>query len=116
VEYVVSQPPVLARRDYAAKTSYWIDAETGVYQSRFETANAAAPPAPSGVERMREVSGSWLLEPLNDGTTHAVYTFHTDPGGWVPTFLVNTQTADTVPPMMRALEKRARDPTWRLPR
>ncbi len=46
--------------------------------------------------RVRSAYGYILLEPLHDATTRVTWNQHTDPGGMIPTFLIN-QLAQDVP-------------------
>ncbi len=44
--------------------------------------------------RVPFLSAYWLLEPLSDGKTQVTYQVHADPGGSVPTWLVNSFAVD----------------------
>lgn len=46
--------------------------------------------------RVRSAYGYILMEPLKDGTTRVTWNQHTDPGGMIPTLLIN-QLAQDVP-------------------
>ena len=48
-----------------------------------------------------------------DGRTHLTYWLYTDPGGSIPNWIANKANTISLPDVMRAIAKRAEDPTWK---
>jgi START domain len=46
-------------------------------------------PVKSGVVRIANSKGKWVLSPVNKGRVKIVYTLHADPGGSLPAWLIN---------------------------
>jgi len=58
--------------------------------------------------------GSWTLEPIDDGArTRATYLLYTDPGGSLPTFLINKANSSTIPDIYEALRKHSQDDRYK---
>lgn len=47
-------------------------------------------PEKKGLVRVKMIRGYWLFTPLGEGLTEVVYQIHNDPGGDLPSWLVNT--------------------------
>lgn len=114
IVYERISPPIVNDRDLTLKSVAYPDSETGVFQQRLSIANDQGPPAKPGVVRITVAKGGWTLEPLDTKTTRILYWFHTDPGGWIPEWIVNFGQRHSIPRLIDALEKRAQDPSWRL--
>ena len=56
---------------------------------------------------LEENSGGWILEPFGSDKTKAVYQLCTDPGGYIPKFLVNQGARITMPQIIKAVRKQA---------
>jgi ribosome-associated toxin RatA of RatAB toxin-antitoxin module len=53
--------------------------------------------------------GFWILQPLEDGKkTDVRYFVHTDPGGWLFPWMVNTANRQAIPAVIQAVQQRAR--------
>jgi len=51
--------------------------------------------------------GSWELRPINDGAYTSVNYYHlADPGGWLPTWIINKAIIKVVPMMIKAVKQR----------
>ncbi len=51
--------------------------------------------------------GSWELRPINNGTHTSVNYYHlADPGGWLPTWMINKAIIKVVPMMIKAVKQR----------
>jgi ribosome-associated toxin RatA of RatAB toxin-antitoxin module len=59
------------------------------------------------IGNLRENSGEWILEPFGTDQTKAIYRLNTDPGGAIPSFLVNKGTCSTMPQIIKAVRERA---------
>ncbi len=60
----------------------------GRIRLEFRSTELASLEVPSGVVRMPNLVGSYVLTPTDDGHTHVVYTVDSDPGGSLPAWLV----------------------------
>lgn len=114
VRYVYQRvsPPVVADRDYTLGARAYEDHETLVFQQDFWLENAVGPAPQDGVVRVEVVQGRWILEPLNPKRTRILYQLHTDPGGSIPSWLINFGQRYSLPRLLNAVERRAQDPTW----
>lgn len=86
VTYDQVAPPVVNARDYAARVKR-LRSGTAC-RVTFEAANEVAPSKPAGWVRISKLRGEWMFERVADGTTRVTYVVFTDPGGSVPTFMV----------------------------
>jgi hypothetical protein len=78
--------PVLVDRDFTLKVT-WGEEGTARWL-RFSTANQDGPAPRPGVVRVSTNDGSWYLEPTRGGVaTHAIYRFHLDLAGSLPSWL-----------------------------
>ncbi|MBM4343553.1 MAG: hypothetical protein FJ100_09265 [Deltaproteobacteria bacterium] len=96
-------PPVISRRDYCAITTS-SRAGTG-YRVDWKQTDEGCPPT-DGVVRMAANVGSWSLSPgAEPNTTQVQYQVHADPGGSLPTFMVNRATTKTMLEVFESLRK-----------
>ena len=51
-------------------------------------------PPKKGMVRIKNLSGKWLLTPLDSGQVNVVYEMNVDPGGNIPKWLVNALAVD----------------------
>jgi hypothetical protein len=88
--------PILDDRDFTLHVTWGADAS--VLWMRFAAANERGPKPISGVVRVTAHEGGWRLEPGGGGKgTRAVYRFHIDLAGSVPSWLGKGQaTSDLV--------------------
>lgn len=61
------------------------------------------------IGNLRTNKGSWFLEPYSEGRTKVTYNLLTDPGGKIPDFFINMGTEVTMPDVIRAVRKRAKE-------
>jgi len=60
------------------------------------------------VVRLKIVTGSWTLEPIDGGKrTLATYQVLTDPGGRIPAFISNKANTTCLPELFARVRKRA---------
>ena len=58
-------------------------------------------------------TGCWKLRPIRNGTSTSVNYYHlADPGGWLPTWVINKGTIDILPRMIKAVKKRVTAPQY----
>jgi hypothetical protein len=86
--------PVIDDRDYTLKVTW--GAEGPIQWMRFALANERGPKPVSGVVRVTAHEGSWRLEPEGEKGTRAVYRFHLDVAGSVPSWLGKGQAKDNI--------------------
>jgi hypothetical protein len=112
--------PFIDDRDYVVKIvdESVIDVDGHVvWKNRWSQANHLGPPPMEGVTRIQIVDGWWELKDLDGGArTTATYYVYTNPGGSIPTSLVNLGNARGVPDLFKAVARAARDPRYRLTR
>jgi len=69
-------------------------------------------PSVDGVVRMGEVNGFFELTPLDANQTKVVFQLHLDPGGGLPSGLVNSQIVDNPYETLKALRTQAARPKY----
>ena len=87
VTYEQVSPPMVAARDYATRAKR-IRSDDGACRVTFEAANEVAPPKPEGWVRMSKLHGEWRFERADQGLTRVTYLVFSDPGGTIPTFMI----------------------------
>jgi hypothetical protein len=114
-QYAIATPPVVSRRDYCIKVTISKDAD-GTFHSAWQTDDSAAPPPVDGTIRIIQTTGSWTLAPLEGGTrTQATYFQHSDPGGWIPKWMVNSGSKATGFDVMKAIREDVLLPEYQHP-
>lgn len=112
VSYARVSPPMIDDRDYtiAVHDESHAAAQGTVYRTRWEPANDKGPAEKSGVVRIKNNEGSWLLEPVDNGErTRGTYTLWTDAGGHVPAFLLNGLNKTRLSDLFAAINKQVKD-------
>lgn len=103
-------PPIVSNRDYTLKmVDESVGGESPMFKVSWTPANDRGPAPRDGTVRLSINTGSWTLEPTEDGKTYATYYLYTDPGGSIPTFLVNKANRDSLPDLVKAVRKRVKD-------
>lgn len=119
VFYTVINAPLASRRDYTLRVtdeSDWQDGK-GYLKTRWTLAVGKGPGPKDGVVRVKVNDGSWLLEPLANGTrTRASYFLFTDPGGSLPTFVANKANSSAIPDVFQAVRKHVKDAKYAEPK
>jgi hypothetical protein len=84
------------------------------YTRRWQVADGAAVPPHGGTVRLSVNRGLWHLahDDATPGTTRAVYCLFTDPGGSLPTFIVNQANTVAIRKVFDAVTTAARDPRY----
>lgn len=107
-------PPVISDRDYTLRHRSMEDSRQGRYELRWEAANDRGPDERDGVVRVEICTGSYTVESLDGGArSRLTYRLHTDPGGLLPTWLVERANVESVPALLRAISRRSMDPHYR---
>jgi hypothetical protein len=86
--------PVIDDRDFTLQVTW--GGEVPLLWMRFAVANELGPKPVPGVVRVTAHEGSWRFEPEGDKGTHAVYRFHFDAAGSVPSWLGKGQAKDDI--------------------
>lgn len=108
--YTVLNPPLVSRRDYVLKMENLSDWKGGQGFLKLswrvaEDADRRVPPTP-GIIRLKRSDGHWLLEPREGGkATFATYYVLTNPGGSLPTWVVNKANKTAAPDVILAVRK-----------
>jgi ribosome-associated toxin RatA of RatAB toxin-antitoxin module len=80
----------------------------GIYRIEWELLPAHASIRRGEGEPMRVDTGSWYLQPVNDGRgTRVTYFVHADPGGQLSDWIINMANTSAVPDVIMAVKKRA---------
>jgi hypothetical protein len=70
------------------------DEKTGKITFEFHETNDPSVPVGKGNVRMPEISGQWVLTPIDRNYTKVVYTVKSNPGGSLPKSLANMKSKD----------------------
>jgi len=95
IVYTYIDMPLVSDRDVTTRAVRSFDAQTGSHRVEWQTSDEGPEPQ-AGVVRLEKSSGSWVFSPLPDGRTSAVYESHTEIGGAIPAWLVDSLMKDTV--------------------
>ena len=88
VSYDEVSAPLISDRDYVVRIKRY-RAAGGVCGTEYEAANDKAPALREGWIRIEKLWGGWRFEPAADGkSTQVTYVNFTDPGGSLPTWVV----------------------------
>lgn len=112
-EYTLLNPPLVSKRDYTLEISTTEDPNGEAYIRSWTIANEKGPPPREGAVRLGVVEGNWTLERIDATHTRATYTLLTDPGGSIPSWIANKANTTSLPDLIDAVRRRARDPNWR---
>lgn len=116
VTYQRLDTPIISNRDYTIRVrdeSRRLPDGRIVYKSSWSSANHLGPKEQDGVVRVKVNEGYWLLEEAGPETTKATYYLFTDPGGSLPTFIVNSANTTAIPDLFKAVEQQAQGPRYR---
>jgi hypothetical protein len=82
-------PWPVSDRDAVLRNLLTFDAQAGQVRLEFASVDHSRRPPVRGVVRMPFLRGHWYLWPEADGRTRVEYQVHADPGGLLPTWMVN---------------------------
>jgi hypothetical protein len=83
-------PALISDRDVTQELAKEHNAGLNTYRIVWRTANDKGPPPIDGVIRMPVSNAAWELASTQGGQTIATYTNRSDPGGSIPSWIVNT--------------------------
>lgn len=102
--------PLARDRDYTVRLQKRVDVETHRYEVVFATANDAGPPPDRDHIRVPSIRGRWLIEPGPDSKGSTVrYEVFSDPGGALPSWLLNQVQGEAAAKLVRAMLQRTRE-------
>ncbi len=101
-------PAPVSDRDLVVRsfTTYLLDRARGIVTLTSVVDPAA--PERSGVVRMTNFSGEYVLEYISRDKTGVIYSYRADPGGNIPTFLVNLFSRDGLFKTLTGLKRMAK--------
>lgn len=101
--------PLISDRYYTIRLSTDISlAAQNIYRINWTLAQGTEPVRKGHGEPTRINDGAWDLRPLaGNAGTQVVYFIHTDPGGALPSFIVNNANTIAVPSVIEAVRARA---------
>jgi hypothetical protein len=108
--YEQVEVPLARDRDYTVRLQRRVNPEAQRYEITFATANEAGPPPDGQHVRVRTIRGRWLVEPGPQGRGATLrYEVFTDPGGQLPSWLLNRVQGTAVAQLVRAMLQRAQE-------
>ena len=114
ISYQRLSTPVVEDRDYTIKiTDESREDASGkiVWKNRWSTSNNSGPAVKTGVTRVPVNEGYWQLEDQN-GATKVTYYVFTNPGGGLPSFVINMANTTAVGELFKAVAKASKDPRY----
>lgn len=106
--------PLARDRDYTVRLRKRVDQEAQRYEIMFAIANEAGPPPDGSHVRVAQIRGRWLIEPGRDGKgTRVRYEVLSDPGGIIPSWVVNRVQGEAAASLVRAMLQRTQDQNGR---
>lgn len=116
VSYQRIKAPLVSDRDYTVKIFDESKQDSDgkiTWKNRWSLANELGPPPVEGVVRLSVNEGYWLLEDIDNGKhTKVTYYVYTNPGGALPSFIVNAANTQAVPGLLQAVAKASADKAY----
>ena len=103
----LDSPWPVSDRDVVFKGGVTVDWKRKVVWSRFRTVRTQIKPKP-GVVRITKMYGSFKFQQLAPGTIRATYQVFSDPGGWLPAWLVAGASKKIPLKTLRGLQKQVK--------
>jgi hypothetical protein len=96
--------PVVARRDYCLRYEKIEKPERGIYRLEWRISDRFGPPPTEGVVRVSNIRGSIIISKDESSSLSTVrYTLMADPGGNIPTWIINLANRSSLPDILREL-------------
>jgi hypothetical protein len=101
-------PPLMGARDYAFRMDVVVDdvEAGGDFELRWTIDESRGAP-PEGSTHMVRNTGGWEISPAGQGESRFRYHIDIDPGGSVPSWIVNAANRSQVPSVIAAVEDEA---------
>jgi hypothetical protein len=102
------EPPLVGARDYAFRMEVVVDdvEDGGDFELRWTLDESHGAP-PDGATHMVRNTGGWEISPAPDGESRFRYQIDIDPGGSVPSWVINMANKSQVPSVIAAVEEEA---------
>ncbi len=112
VHTFIDMPMLIADRDVALRVTREPPGDGGARRVAWTAVADGVPPPKAKVVRIPESTGYWEFVPDGPGRSRAVYVTHSDLGGSIPAWLINSlmrdQVAGDVDRLRRVISDRAR--------
>jgi hypothetical protein len=105
-------PTPLDDRDVVLRVSTKYDFALGRAIANLQAVEDARVPRRPGIVRITSFSAQFIIEYLGREKTGIVYTMHADPGGHIPTFIINYGNKHGLRDNVDDLRKATRDPKY----
>lgn len=112
-QYQLIDPPLVDKRDYVLRVEKSIDEARGLFVRKWSAVKNKGPAKPDDAVRLSVVDGMWQLEKLGGSKVRVTYYLFTDPGGSIPNWIANKANRTSVPELMDAVRKRAKNPSYK---
>jgi sterol desaturase/sphingolipid hydroxylase (fatty acid hydroxylase superfamily) len=110
VTYEQVAVPLARDRDYTVRLHKHVDQGIQRYEILFASANDAGPPPDGSHVRVAQIRGRWLIEPGSQNKGAKVkYEVLSEPGGSIPTWLINRVQGEAAARLVRAMLQRTLD-------
>lgn len=108
----VSVPWPVENRDFVAHLTVNQDAKTKMVTIDGPAVSGYVP-VKSGIVRIENSKGKWIITPAGDGRVHVEYTLHADPGGAIPAWMVNMFATEGPLQIFRQLKLQLEKPEYK---
>lgn len=113
--------PLVSDRDYVLRvtdeTPTTAPGQAPKYFKSAWTVSRKGPPPRDGVVRVVVNDGYWMFESADGGKrTRATYYLYTNPGGMLPSFIINKANTTTLPDLFAAVRTQAQIKRYQAPR
>ncbi len=103
--HALDMPWPVANRDVVIKTTMFSDLLNGVYLSYFSAVDDLSVPASSYNIRIKQMKGKWYFKRVSKNLTYFICQMHIEPGGRIPSFIINKFSENIAFSNIKALKK-----------
>ena len=107
--YQINAIPVVSDRDMVLEALTWSETKMSqrIWRSEFKAVTDKGPPPTKGMVRISQLQGNWRLAPAPDKKgTILTYMNHTELGGLVPNFIVDSVRIKNMVKLLKGLRQR----------
>jgi len=108
----VNLPWPAANRDFVAHLTVTQNPDTKVVTIDGPSVNGIVP-VKKGIVRVRDSKGKWIITPLGADQVSVEYTIHVDPGGALPSWLVNTFATEGPVQIFKGMKQQLQKPHYK---
>ncbi len=105
-------PFPVSNRDLIVETNINFDFKTGSLDINFHSVNDSSVPVRKGYVRITDLTGSWSFKYIDAGHTKAIYQIKQNPGGSLPSSIINYSSKNLPYNTITALRKIVNDPKY----